>query len=144
MPWGYTSKKKIMVAVWLLYLCFPIFASLDQEINLKRAKNVNMKRIYDKQRMLRALFYLREVKLYMDNVRASVTNSMSVSKFCFYYRRHVKGIVSDSTVDTPSSWYIWTWCCLLPIHSYLPSSCLPCTCCLCGVIAKMTIAKLLR
>ena len=28
--------------------------------------------------MLKALFYPREVKFYMDNVHASVTNSMSV------------------------------------------------------------------
>ena len=43
----------------------------------KSFKKSNEKTIYNKWGMLKALFYPREMKFYTDNVRASVTNSMS-------------------------------------------------------------------
>ena len=50
----------------------------------KRAKHLNKKIIYNKHRRFRTSFYPDEVKILKDNVRASVTNSMSVcDNYCF-------------------------------------------------------------
>ena len=59
-----------------LCLCYSIFALLDINTT-KRLQNSKEKIIYNKLRMFKTLFYPRKVKFYTDNVRASVTNSMS-------------------------------------------------------------------
>ena len=60
-----------------LYLCYYIAFYIGQKIQQKILQNSNEKRIYNKQRMFKALFYPRQIKFYTDNVCASVTNSMS-------------------------------------------------------------------
>ena len=55
----------------------PFVLDLTMKYVQKELKNCKSKMIYNKQRMFRAPSYPKEVKFYTDNVRASVTNSMS-------------------------------------------------------------------
>ena len=49
-----------------------------QNTTTKKLQNSNKKRIYNKSKCSKLYFTPRQVKFYTDNVRASVTNSMSV------------------------------------------------------------------
>ena len=62
-----------------LYTHVSTFHLIGQIKGPKRVKSCNMKRIYDKQHMVRTLFCPREVKFYKNNVSASHTKARSIS-----------------------------------------------------------------
>ena len=60
------------------YSVYPEWSPMDPKIYCKPQNNIGEEKIsfITKQNILRATFYPQEIKSYMDNIHASMTNSM--------------------------------------------------------------------
>ena len=103
-------------------------------IRPKIAQTCKKKKTYDKQRIFEALFFHRDVKFCTDNVRASMTNSMSaVLSILFYLFFLFSSSTPLRTRYTPLSvlpfYHLYLSTCFTripvwPVFLFYPSKCL--------------------